>query len=98
MTIRTGLSKKIGLPDFGSLGATCEVNFEVSHGLLEGDLDAMSTGLLGFQSVEKRQSGMREYISPSRLSCWLACPLRFEFRYCDGIRTPTTPTLFVGRP
>jgi hypothetical protein len=40
MTIRTGLSKKVGLRDFGSLGATCEVTFEADHGLLEGDLDA----------------------------------------------------------
>jgi hypothetical protein len=39
MTIRTGLSKKIGLRDFGSLGATCEVTFEVSHSLLEDRLD-----------------------------------------------------------
>ena len=27
MTINVGLSKKIGLPEFGSLGATCEVTF-----------------------------------------------------------------------
>jgi hypothetical protein len=40
MTIRTGLTKKTGLPDFGSLGATCEVIFEASHGLLEDNLDA----------------------------------------------------------
>ena len=39
LTIRTGLSKKVGLPDYGSLGATCEVTFEASHGLLEDDLD-----------------------------------------------------------
>ena len=57
----------------------------------------MSTGLLGFESVQERQGGVREYISPSRLGCWLACPLRFKFRYLEGIRTPTTPALFIGK-
>ena len=39
ITITTGLSKKIGLPDYGSLGATCNVSFEVGHDLLESDLE-----------------------------------------------------------
>lgn len=38
--IRVGLSQKAGLPNYGSLGATCEVTFEAEHGLLERDLDA----------------------------------------------------------
>jgi len=37
------------------------------------------------------------YISPSRLSCWMSCPLKFKLRYIDGIRTPTTPALFLGK-
>ena len=57
----------------------------------------MSAGLLGFQSVQERQGGVREYISPSRLSLWLKCPLALRFRYYDGIRTPTTPSLFIGK-
>jgi hypothetical protein len=57
----------------------------------------MSTGLLGFESVRERQGGALEYVSPSRLSCWLSCPLKWKFRYLDGIRTPTTPALFVGK-
>jgi hypothetical protein len=27
----------------------------------------------------------------------LTCPLRFKLRYYDGIRTPTTPALFIGK-
>ena len=57
----------------------------------------MSTGLLGFESVRERQGGALEYVSPSRLGCWLSCPLKWKFRYLDGIRTPTTPALFVGK-
>jgi len=45
----------------------------------------------------KREGGVWSYISPSRLSLWLKCPLAFKLRYLDGIRTPTSPALFVGR-
>ncbi len=38
-----------------------------------------------------------EYISPSRLNLWLRCPLAFKLRYIDGIVTPTTPSLLVGK-
>lgn len=37
--LSVGLQKKVGLPDFGSLGASCHVEFEIDRGLLEHDLD-----------------------------------------------------------
>ena len=39
---------------------------------------------------------MFAYLSPSRLNCWIKCPRAFAFRYLDGIKTPTTPSLFLG--
>jgi len=57
----------------------------------------MSTGLLGFESVQERQSGVWDYISPSRLNCWIKCPLAFRLRYLDGIKTPPNANLFVGK-
>jgi putative RecB family exonuclease len=57
----------------------------------------MSTGLLGFEEVQEKQGGPLAYVSPSRLNCWLSCPLKWAFRYRDGLRTPTSPNLFLGK-
>ncbi|MEI8375747.1 MAG: PD-(D/E)XK nuclease family protein [Planctomycetota bacterium] len=57
----------------------------------------MSTGLLGFETIEERHSGFDSYISPSRLNCWLSCPRKFAFRYIDGICTPSSPSMFLGK-
>ena len=40
LKLNVGLSTKIGLPDYGSVGATCAVELEVESSLLQGDLDA----------------------------------------------------------
>ena len=37
------------------------------------------------------------YISPSRLRLWLKCPLAYKLRYIDGIRTPATPNMLLGK-
>jgi len=57
----------------------------------------MSIKLLTCEEPQQRQGGVFEYISPSRLSCWLGCPLKLRLRYVDGIRSPTTLSMFVGK-
>ena len=39
LKLNVGISKKIGLPDYGSLGTTCNVEVEVDSGLIFDDLD-----------------------------------------------------------
>ena len=39
LKLNVGLSKKIGLPDYGSLGASCHVEVELDGTLIQQDLD-----------------------------------------------------------
>ena len=39
LKLTVGLSKKKGLPDYGSLGASCQLELELDQTLLEHDLD-----------------------------------------------------------
>jgi hypothetical protein len=39
LTLNVGLTKKIGQPDYGSLGASCHVEVELDSQLLQYDLD-----------------------------------------------------------
>ena len=40
LTLNVGISKKVGLPDFGSVGATCNVSVELDAALLSREPDA----------------------------------------------------------
>jgi putative RecB family exonuclease len=57
----------------------------------------MSTELFDREAAEEGRAGAFEYISASRLNCWLRCPLAFKLPYIDGIRSPPSPALFVGK-
>src|SRR5450755_3298215 len=39
MKVSVGLSKKLGLPDYGSLGASCHVEVELDGSMLQTDVD-----------------------------------------------------------
>ena len=41
MTVKVGLAKKVGQPDFGSLGASCDIELELDGSLLFHDLDGL---------------------------------------------------------
>ncbi|MDD2708123.1 MAG: PD-(D/E)XK nuclease family protein [Verrucomicrobiae bacterium] len=50
-------------------------------------------------SAEKQGRSVEELsatVSASRLNTWMACRLKFWFRYVEGIKKPPTPALFVG--
>ena len=57
----------------------------------------MPNEILSRTSLSKHRGGLTDYVSASRLSLWLRCPLAFKFRYVDGIRTPPSANLFLGK-
>ena len=40
LKVSTGFTRKVGQPDYGSIGASCNVEFELDQSLLDGDLAA----------------------------------------------------------
>jgi putative RecB family exonuclease len=57
----------------------------------------MNSELITRDSLAEQRGGLWDYVSPSRLALWLKCPLAFKFRYVDGVETPMSPGMFVGR-
>ena len=39
MKINVGLQKKVGQPNYGSLGASCQIEFEMDSALLESNME-----------------------------------------------------------
>jgi hypothetical protein len=44
-----------------------------------------------------RSGSVFDYLSASRLSLWLKCPLAFRLKYIDGIQFRTPPAVFLGK-
>jgi hypothetical protein len=49
------------------------------------------------QEEEQMTGAIWDYVSPSRLSLWMKCPLAFRRRYIEGLTTTPSPALFVGK-
>ena len=57
----------------------------------------MTLSLLEFLDMQPSEPLIWDYVSPSRLNLWMKCPLAFRRKYIDGIETPSSPSLFVGK-
>ena len=57
----------------------------------------MITNFPRVETTKEPPRGSTSYISASRLNLWLRCPLAWKLKYVDGITTPTTPSLLVGK-
>jgi hypothetical protein len=47
MKLNVGVSRKMGLPDYGSVGASCNLDLELDSGLIERDLDGFHDRIRG---------------------------------------------------
>jgi hypothetical protein len=54
LKVSVGFSKKIGLPNYSSLGASCEMECELDGSLLQGDLDQLQTNLQHIYAASAR--------------------------------------------
>ncbi|QDS88774.1 hypothetical protein EC9_29690 [Rosistilla ulvae] len=47
LTLSVGLQKNVGLPDYGSLCASCHVEFEIDRSLIDNDLEGFHRKVAG---------------------------------------------------
>jgi hypothetical protein len=47
LRLNVGVSRKIGLPDYSSIGASCNLELELESGLLQNDLDGLHAQIRG---------------------------------------------------
>ena len=47
LKLNVGVSRKVGLPDYGSVGASCNIELELDAGLLDHDLEGFHSRVRG---------------------------------------------------
>ena len=70
LKLSVGLQKKVGLPDYGSFGASCHVEFEIDRCLIDQDLDGFHQKVAGAfaacrQAVNDQLVQQSEHSSPN---------------------------------
>jgi hypothetical protein len=51
----------------------------------------------GSTDLVPRSGSVFDYVSASRLTLWLRCPLAYRLKYIDGIQFRTPPAVFLGK-
>ena len=73
MTVKVGLAKKVGQPDYGSLGASCNIELELDGSLLFHDLDGLQEKVRAAYTA-CRQAVNDELASQTGASSQLSAP------------------------
>jgi hypothetical protein len=71
--LSVGLQKKVGLPDYGSLGASCHVEFEIDRTLIEHDLHGFQDKVRGAfaacqQSVQEQLASQQSGVASQSIN------------------------------
>jgi hypothetical protein len=73
LKLNVGVSKKLGLPEYSSIGANCNIELEVDSMLIHTDLDGLHLQIRGAfivaqQAVNDELARLQSQSAPSRIS------------------------------